>query len=109
MCEIRSTKFFSIRADEATDVACNAQICVAIRWVSQDYEIFEEPLGLFQLPKTDAATIFGALQDVLVRCILPIKLCRGKLMMEQPTGQVIYVEWLLILNQRNQRLFMFTA
>ena len=48
--------------------------CVSFRWVSKDYEIFEEPIGLVQMSKTDATTIiFAALKDVLLRCILPVR------------------------------------
>ena len=57
---IKSCMFYTIQADEATDVAFNEQICVSIRWVNIDYEIFEKPIGLVQMPKTDAATIFAA-------------------------------------------------
>ena len=78
LSEIRSSMFFAIQADEATDVASNEQMCVSIRWVSKEYEIFEEPIGLVKLTKTDAATIFAALKDVLLRCILPVNTCRGQ-------------------------------
>ena len=70
--------FFAIQADEATDVACNEQMCVSIQWVNKEYEIFEEPIGLVQLTKTDSATIFATLKDVLVCCILPISMCKGQ-------------------------------
>ena len=70
--------FFAIQADEATDITCNEQMCVSIRWVNKDYEIFEEPIGLVQLMKTDSTTIFKALKDVLIRCILPTSMCRGQ-------------------------------
>ena len=52
--------------------------CVSVRWVSKEYEIFEEPIGLVKLTKTDAATIFAALKDVLLRCILLVNTCRGQ-------------------------------
>ena len=45
--------FFAIQVDEATDVACNEEMCVSIRWVNKEYEIFEEPIGLVQLTNTD--------------------------------------------------------
>ena len=76
LSEIKSSMFFAIQADEATDVACNEQMCVSVRWVNKEYEIFEEPIGLVQLTKTDSATIFKALKDVLIRCILPVSMCR---------------------------------
>ena len=78
LSEIKNCMFFAIQADEATDVAYNEQMCVTFRWVSKDYEIFEEPIGLVQMSKTDAATIFAALKDVLLRCNLPICSCRGQ-------------------------------
>ena len=53
-------------------------MCVSVHWVSKEYEIFEEPIGLVKLTKTDAATIFAALKDVLLRCILPVNTCRGQ-------------------------------
>ena len=78
LSEIKSCMFYAIQADEATDVACNEQMCVSIGWVSKEYEIFEEPIGLVQMTKTDAATIFAALKDVLLRCVLPVNSCRGQ-------------------------------
>lgn len=83
LSEIKSCMFYAIQADEATDVACNEQMCVSIRWVSQEYEIVEEPIGLVQMPKTDAATIFAALKDVLQRCILSVNSCRGQAYMTE--------------------------
>ena len=51
-------------------------MCVSIRWVNKEYEIFEESIGLVQLTKTDSATIFAALKDFLKSCILPVSMCR---------------------------------
>ena len=36
--EIRSAPWFSLIADEASDVNCKEQMCVVIRWVSEAYE-----------------------------------------------------------------------
>ena len=105
--EVKHSMFFAIQADEATDVACNEQMCVC--WVNKEYEIFGELIGLIQLTKTDSATIFSALKDVLIRCILPVSMCRGKLMTEQKICPVEYVEWPLALKKNNQQLCMYTA
>ena len=51
-------------------------MCVAIRWVDEDYEIYEHSIGLMQVPKTDANTLTGTLKDGLVHCILPLSQCR---------------------------------
>ena len=34
--DIKSNMFFAIQTDEATDVACNEQMCVSVRWVSKE-------------------------------------------------------------------------
>ena len=50
--EIQSASWFSIIADEATDVKRCEQMCICIRWVDDEYEVSEEPIGLVQVPKT---------------------------------------------------------
>ena len=61
LTEIISAPWFAVLADEATDVQYNEQMCVVIRWVDEEYKILEEPIGLIQVPKTDSATLTGAL------------------------------------------------
>ena len=75
--EINSAGWFSILADEATDVKRCEQMCVCIRWVDDDYNVNEETIGLV-ISKTDSATLFAALHDVCIRCVLPLEKCRGQ-------------------------------
>ena len=70
--EIQATDWFSLIADEATDVSHNEQMCIAVHWVDSSYTIHEAALGLVQLPDTKALTLLGIIKDVLVRCSLPI-------------------------------------
>ena len=70
--------WFSIIADEATDVASHEQMSIVIRWVSDTYDIHEDPIGLFKVPNTTAETLFTIIKDVLIRCNLPLSLCRGQ-------------------------------
>ena len=51
LSEIKCALWFSLIADEASDVNCKEQMCVVIRWVDDDYEIYEDPIGLMQVPK----------------------------------------------------------
>ena len=78
LSEMRLAPWFSILADEATDVKFNEQMCIAIRWVDETYEVQEGPLGLIQVPSTDAGTLTAAMKDVLIRCMLPLGQCRGQ-------------------------------
>ena len=78
MKEVTGPAWFSIIADEATDVCNSEQLNLSIRWVSDDYEVHEDPLGLCRVPDTKADTLFKVLKDLLIRCNLPLALCRGQ-------------------------------
>ena len=78
MVDIRAAKYFSLFADEATDVSHHEQMCIAVRWVDSSYTIHEVALGLVQLPDTKALTLFGVIKDCLLRCSLPITTCIGQ-------------------------------
>lgn len=74
-----SPAWFSIIADEATDTCKNEQLNLSIRWVDDNYEAFEDSIGLCKVPiNTKAETLFRIIKDLLTRCNLPLGLCRGQ-------------------------------
>ena len=50
--------------------------CVSIRWVDESYVVYEDIIGMIEVPETDVLTISCALKDVLVCCFLPLRQCR---------------------------------
>ena len=76
MCNIKrvTLHWFGIIVDEATDVSNREQLNLSIRWVNDNYEVFEDPIGLFALPNTSANTITEVIKDLLIRCDLPLSL-----------------------------------
>jgi len=76
--EIKGSMWFSIQADEATDISHLEQMSLSIRWVDEYYTIHEDTLGLFKLPDTKSKTIFCAIKDILIRCSFPLAQCRGQ-------------------------------
>ena len=58
--------------DVIRDVSNCEQLCICIRWVDQHFDIHEAFIGLVQLDRTDADSIFKAIKDGLTRCILPL-------------------------------------
>ena len=78
LSEIRKSLWFSILADEATDMSRHEQMSLSIRWVDDDYAVHEDTLGLIQLPNTKSVTIFQAIKDILIRCSFPLSQCRGQ-------------------------------
>ena len=73
-----SPSWYAIIAEEATDVANREQMNLSVRWVSDEYCVSEDPVGLFSLPDTTADTIVKVLKDLLTLCVLPVSLCRGQ-------------------------------
>ena len=57
---IQTADWFSLIADEATNVSHNEQMCIAIRWVDSSYTIHEVALGMVQLPDTKALTLVSS-------------------------------------------------
>ena len=78
LAKVGTALWYSIIADEATDISRNERMSLSIRWTDCNYDIQEYTLGLIQLPNTKAETIFSAIKDVLIRCSLPINQCRGQ-------------------------------
>ena len=78
LSEIRNVRYYSIIADEATDVGHKEQLVVCIRWVDDNFDIHEDPIQLINVPKTDAQTLTTCIKDCLLRCCLPMSQCRGQ-------------------------------
>ena len=77
-CKANSPAWYAIMGDEASDIAKREQLNISIRWVNKSYEISEDPVGLFCLNNTSADAICDAIKDILIRCSLPLSLCRGQ-------------------------------
>ena len=60
-----SSAWYAIIADEATNVANREQLNLSIRWVSNDYEVSEDPAGLYCLPNTTSDTLYTVVTDIL--------------------------------------------
>ena len=73
---LKNSLWYSIIADEATDVSHNEQMSLSIRWTDDSYQIHEETIGLVQLPDTKAQTIYSVIKGILIRCSLPLMGCR---------------------------------
>ena len=76
LTDIKTTKWYAIIVDEATDISHTEQMSLSVRWVNNKYEISEDTLGLIELPNTKALTIYNEVKDILIRCCLPLSQCR---------------------------------
>ena len=76
--DIRKCKYFSIMADEYTDVSNIAQLSFCTRTVDRNFNVNEEFLGFYELENIKSNTIVKAIKDILLRYHLSLEFCRGQ-------------------------------
>jgi len=79
----------------ATDIGRREKLNISIRWINSNYEISEDPIGLYCLPNTAAETVYEVLSDVvfLFHC------AEDKHMM----GHLICKEYELVLSPQSKQ------
>lgn len=77
LLDVKAKNFYDIIADETSDSSCMEQLSFCLRHVNDDFETFEEFVGLYQLESCSAETIFNVLKDIVVRCDIKFDNCRG--------------------------------
>lgn len=75
--KIKDAKWFTVMADESTDITNKEQLTVCVRWVD-DYCVHEDFIGLLQVENITSTVISAALKEVLIRCGLFLQMCRGQ-------------------------------
>ena len=75
---LHSADFFTVMADECTDVGNEEQLTVCFRWVESSLEVHEEFVGLYQISDISSKTIYDALHDCILRLNLRWSRCRGQ-------------------------------
>ena len=76
--DVQSHKWYSILADETRDLSNREQMVICLRWVSNEYEVFEDLIGLVQLDNITSDTIYSVLKDSIVHLGLDFGNCRGQ-------------------------------
>ena len=76
---IRERKFFSIMAEEGTDVSNIEQLSFCTRSVDDDLNVLEDFMGFYELKNIKSETIVNVIKDVLLRSHLSLENCRGKI------------------------------
>ncbi|XP_062505911.1 zinc finger MYM-type protein 1-like [Corticium candelabrum] len=70
--------FYTITADECTDVSNKEQFTICIRWVDEKLVDHEDMIGLYNVDAIDAICLVAAIRDVLLRTGLKLSHCRGQ-------------------------------
>ena len=54
---LQTSQFITLMMDETTDISNKEQVTFTIRWVSDNLEVHEEFIGLYEVPAVDAVTL----------------------------------------------------
>ena len=73
-----SGKWFTIMADEKTDLSNIEQMVLCLRYVDNDLEVHEELIGLYSLESTSADMVMSTIEDILLRLNLKVNNCRSQ-------------------------------
>ena len=77
--DIVKNGFYTIMADECTDVSNKEQFVVCIRWVDNTTLIHHEDcVGLYGVDTIDSNTLMQSIEDVLLRMGLLLSQCHGQ-------------------------------
>ena len=77
VADINKAKFFSIIADETTDVSNQEQVSICVRYVDENLCVQEHILGLYATDSTDSLTLFNVIKSCVTSVGLDLKNCRG--------------------------------
>ena len=75
---IRDRRFYSIIADEGTDISNSEQLSFCVRSVDDKLNVDEDFLGFYEINNIRSETIVNAIKDILRRCSLSLSDCRGQ-------------------------------
>ena len=56
VADIKSREYFDIMVDETCDISIRGQLIFCIRTVNKNFEFFEEFMGFYEIPNTEAKT-----------------------------------------------------
>lgn len=74
----KSIEFFSLALDESTDISSTAQLLIFIRAVTQDFDVFEELLGMCSLKgQTRGVDVLNVLLDECAKTDLNLSKLSG--------------------------------
>ena len=82
---------------------------LTVRWVSDQYEVHEDFIGMYECEKTDAEAITKIIKDILIRCNFLFSVLEDKLMMVFLPCKVKYLVLVLKYFKRTQKPYLFTA
>ncbi len=77
-CSIQEARYFALMADEVTDCSNKEQFVICLRWVNNNFQPFEEFIGLYDVESITANHLVACLKDCLLRMNISLSNCRAQ-------------------------------
>ena len=75
---IHSSPFIAVMVDESTDKSSKEHLTLVLRWISENFVVSEEFVGLYYLSAIDAQSIVEVMKDAFIRFQIPQTKIRGQ-------------------------------
>lgn len=75
---LQLSPFVTIMMDETTDISNKQQATIVFRSVTDEFEVHEEFLGMYEMPNITSCCLSGVMKDALCRMNIPISNVRGQ-------------------------------
>eukprot|EP00731_Ephydatia_muelleri_P035846 Em0167g4a len=76
--DTHTSPFLAVMVDETRDQSNKEQLTLVLRWVSDDFTVSEEFVGLYYLSVIDAQSIVDAINNAFLRFQIPFTKLRGQ-------------------------------
>ncbi|KAJ8888617.1 hypothetical protein PR048_008109 [Dryococelus australis] len=73
--DIKKNKYCALIVDETTDNSTKEQVSSSLRHVNDDFDVFDDFIGLYETSSTTGDTLTDIIEDVLLRLNLPVEDC----------------------------------
>ncbi len=75
---IQEACYFALMADEVTDCSNKEHFVICLRWVNNNFQPFEEFIGLIDVESITANNLVACLKDCLLRMNISLSNCRAQ-------------------------------
>ncbi|KAJ8875959.1 hypothetical protein PR048_023867 [Dryococelus australis] len=76
--DIKKNTYFVFIVDETTDNSTKEQVSISLQNVNDNFDVFEDFIGLYETSSTTGHTLAASIEDVLLMLDLPIEDYRGQ-------------------------------
>ena len=75
---VNRSSFICLMMDEMTDISNHEQATIVLHHITDNMEVLEELIGMYQVPSIGSETLAKVAKDALCRCNLPLSKLRGQ-------------------------------